>query len=444
MTLHQDIPSDLDAEQYLLGSIISDTKGDYVGDVLNTVSAVDFFDEKNAYIFRAVMAVHDNNIVPDMVSVRNELDKKNLFDKIGGGEYFFHLAGLPSFACNATYYAEQVKKKSIMRHAIKTLDIMRDGAFSAHDTEEYIKDLEEGMFKLLEKADTSAPQKVSDIVVEVVEDLCSETSEKSIGTGYFELDDMLGGLHNGEMIVIAGRPGMGKTVLGLNILEYAACDLDLPVAMFSIEMGQTELVTRMLTSKSGIDSYNIKKGHNEHHNAKITNAGGSYLDSNMWIDDSGRLTTVELRTKARRLHKQHGIKLIVIDYLQLMTSPNCENRQVEVTSISREVKALAKELDIPIIILSQLNRGNEARTDKRPMMSDLRESGAIEQDADVIILLHRADYYNKHQPGFEATNLGELIVAKQRNGPTGMIELKFSGAYMRFYNREKMNYQALG
>lgn len=428
-------PRDIESERGLLGAIITDTKGECVGEVLNIVKAVDFYSEANGMIFNAVMSVHDQNIIPDMITVREELLKKNAFDKAGGIDYFMKLAELPVFSANASYYARLVKDKSVLRSAVRILGTLKDNAHTTHDAEDYIKELEEGLFNLLEETDISAPKKVSDIIGNVVDELCSDTETSGVSTGYYELDDMLGCLHNGEMTVVAGRPSMGKTVLGVNILEHVACKLDKPVAMFSIETSAATLITRMLVSKSGVDSYKIKNLANDHEKATVASAGSEYIDSNIWIDDSGRLSTIELRTKARRLKKQHDIQLIVIDYLQLMTSPGCESRQVEVTAISREVKALAKELDIPIIVLSQLNRGNEARIDKRPMMSDLRESGAIEQDADAIILLHREDYYKRNDPDYTPNDEGELIIAKQKNGPTGTVKLRFSGSTMRFYDR---------
>jgi len=429
------IPSDVEAEKALLASIITDTQGEFAGEVLNVVTRDDFIVLNNAIIFDVVMKLHDMNVVPDMIAVKHELDKCDNYDKIGGAPYLIELCQLPFHSSNALYYAGRVKDKSVLRSAIKTLSLLQEGAYKTHNLEHYISDLEAGMFDMLESTEISPPVKVSDDIANVIEGLCDSKDAAAVQTGFFELDDLLGGLYNKQMIVIAGRPSMGKTCLAVNIMENVAIGQGLPVLMFSVEMGRAELITRLLVGTSGVSSYNIKRLTSDHLKEKIVNAGGKFLDSNMWIDDSGRLNTIELRAKARRIHKQHGIRLIVIDYMQLMTSPSAENRQTEVSAISREIKALAKELDIPIIVLSQLNRGNETRQDKKPMMSDLRESGAIEQDADVVILLHRADYYNRDVPGMEATNIGELIVAKQRNGATGTVELRFSGQNMKFYDK---------
>jgi replicative DNA helicase len=258
---------------------------------------------------------------------------------------------------------------------------------------------------------------------------------RGLSTGYYDLDDMLNGLQKGEMIVVAARPSMGKTALAMNLIEYIAADTKLPCAIFSLEMSKQQLAQRMLCSRGGIDAHKLRKGMLQAQEyQKLANVVGELAKAPIWVDDSAGLTPLELRAKARRLKRQHDIQCVMIDYMQLMDNPGPENRQQQITEISRAIKSVSRELNVPVIALSQLNRASEGRDGHRPRMSDLRESGSIEQDADVVIILHREDYYKMSEPDFQPDNIAELIIAKQRNGPTGTVKLTFQTRTTRFEN----------
>jgi replicative DNA helicase len=259
--------------------------------------------------------------------------------------------------------------------------------------------------------------------------------QRGIETGFFELDDMLNGLQNGEMAIVAARPSMGKTALAMNIIEHVAADSLLPCAIFSLEMSKQQLAQRMLCSRGQIDAHKLRKGMLQSHEyAHLANVVGELAKAPIWVDDSSSLTPLELRAKARRLKLQHDVKLIMLDYMQLMDNPGPENRQQQISEISRNIKAVARDLNIPVIALSQLNRASEGRDGHKPRMSDLRESGSIEQDADVVMLLHREDYYKMSDADFQPDNIAEIIIAKQRNGPTGTVKLTFMKKTTRFEN----------
>jgi len=275
---------------------------------------------------------------------------------------------------------------------------------------------------------------MEDVLVEVFE-MIENRGQRGLETGYFDLDDMMNGLQNGEMIIVAARPSMGKTAFAMNVIEHVAADSRLPCAVFSLEMSKQQLAQRMLCSRGQIDAHKLRKGMLQSHEyAHLANVVGELAKAPIWVDDSPGLTPLELRAKARRLKLQHDIKCIMIDYMQLMDNPGPESRQQQISEISRGVKAVARELNIPVICLSQLNRQSEGRDGHRPRMSDLRESGSIEQDADVIMLLHREDYYRMSEPDFQPDNIAEVIIAKQRNGPTGTVKLTFINKTTRFEN----------
>jgi replicative DNA helicase len=258
---------------------------------------------------------------------------------------------------------------------------------------------------------------------------------KGISTGFTKLDEMTSGLHSGELIILAARPSMGKTALAMNIMEYIAADSQLPCAVFSLEMSKQQLAQRMLCSRGAIDAHKLRRGMLQAQEyQKLASVVGELAKAPLWVDDSAGLTPLELRAKVRRLKRQHDIKAVMIDYMQLMDNPGPESRQQQISEISRSIKAAARELNVPVIALSQLNRASEGRDGHRPRMSDLRESGSIEQDADVVILLHREDYYKMSEPDYQPDNVAELIIAKQRNGPTGTVKLTFMNKTTRFEN----------
>jgi replicative DNA helicase len=338
------------------------------------------------------------------------------------------------------YYTKIIKDKQLLRELISATSEILD---SAHDvsgqTDEKLDLAEQKIFAITNKKITGASSAIKDLVTQAYESIEKRQGHHVTGlaTGFFELDEMTCGLQNGEMIIIAGRPSMGKTALALNIAEHVAIIEQQPVAIFSLEMGKQQLAERFLCSNSRIDSQLVRKGMlSTEHYQKLVKSCGILSESQIFIDDSAGITPLEMRAKARRLKARYDIKCVLIDYLQLMSlgAGRIESRQQEITTISRYIKAMARELEIPVVVLSQLNRSPEGREGHKPRMSDLRESGSIEQDADVVMLLHREDYYHKGDGDWQDTNNADIIIAKQRNGPTGNIQLTFMQNCTRFEN----------
>jgi replicative DNA helicase len=293
---------------------------------------------------------------------------------------------------------------------------------------------EKRIFDIAQKKIGRAMVPMEEVLHEVFE-MIENRGQRGLETGFFELDDMMNGLQNGEMVIIAARPSMGKTAFAMNVIEHVAADSMLPCAVFSLEMSKQQLAQRMLCSRGQIDAHKLRKGMLQAHEyAHLANVVGELAKAPIWVDDSPGLTPLDLRAKSRRLKLQHDIKAVMVDYMQLMDNPGPESRQQQISEISRGIKAVARELSVPVMALSQLNRQSEGRDGHRPRMSDLRESGSIEQDADVIMLLHREDYYRMSEPDFQPDNIAEVIIAKQRNGPTGTVKLTFLNKTTRFEN----------
>ncbi len=328
-----------------------------------------------------------------------------------------------------------MREKALLRQLIAASnDCLRD-AYAPHEQAEVILDrAEKRIFEITEKKVGNAIEPMEKVLHEVFE-MIENRGQRGVETGFHELDDMMNGLQNGEMIIVAARPSMGKTAFALNLMEHMAADHRLPCGIFSLEMSKQQLAQRMLCSRGQIDAHKLRKGMlNSQEYTKLASIVGELAKAPIWVDDSAGLTPLDLRAKARRLKLKHDVKCIMIDYMQLMDNHGAENRQQEISEISRTVKAIARELNIPVICLSQLNRQSEGREGHRPRMSDLRESGSIEQDADVILLLHREDYYKMQDPDFIPDNQAEVIIAKQRNGPTGTVKLAFLSKTTRFEN----------
>ena len=347
---------------------------------------------------------------------------------------------MPS-ASSVEYYAGIVKDKMLLRELIAAASGILDDAYDqAGETREALDEAERRIFAVTDKNISSNAVVLKDLVSKAYELIEKRKGSHvtGLGTGYHELDDLTCGLQNGEMIIIAGRPSMGKTSLCLNIAEYVGAEIGMPVAVFSLEMGRQQLAERFLCSISEVDAQDVRKGRlNTEQYQKLVEACGRLTEAPIFIDDTASLTPLELRAKARRLKSTHDIQCIMVDYLQLMhLGGRVESRQQEITTISRYLKGLARELNIPVVVLSQLNRAPEARVTEghRPRMSDLRESGSIEQDADVVMLLHREDYYHRGQQDYQQDKKAELIIAKQRNGPTGIVPLTFRERITRFEN----------
>jgi replicative DNA helicase len=443
------MPQDLGAEAAVLGSMIVDPR--CIGDVIEMLRRDAFYHTEHQLIFDAVIALFEKNRGEgiDGLLVRNELERRSQMDAIGGPEYLQRVLETVPSSANVQYYAEIVREKMLLRETIAAAsEILRDSYDESGTAAEKLDEAERKIFAVTDKRITSSAVALKDLVTKTFEliEKREGTHVTGLSTGYYELDDKTCGLQKGDMIIIAGRPSMGKTGLALNIAEHIGIIEKIPLAIFSLEMGRQQLAERFLCSYSGIDAQLVRKGMlSTEHYQKLVEACGVTSEAPIFIDDTSALTPLELRAKARRLRSSHGIRCIFVDYLQLMhcDTRTIESRQQEITAISRYLKALARELEVPVVVLSQLNRAPEGREDHRPRMSDLRESGSIEQDADVVMLLHREDYYHRGEDGYEPDNTAEVIIAKQRNGPTGAVKLTFREKCTRFENLAQIEQEAV-
>jgi len=438
--LNRSMPESVAAEAAVLGSMIIDPE--CIGQVVEVLDSQAFYRLENRYIFDALVALYEKNRgeAIDAVLLRDELEKTGRLEAVGGVKYIAGIIDSVPSSANVMYYAGIVKDKMLLRETIAAAsEILEDAYNQTGDTSEKLDEAERRIFAIADKKISGSAVALKDLVTRAYE-LIEKRDGKyvtGLATGYHELDDKTCGLQNGEMIIVAGRPSMGKTSLALNVAEHVGVVEKIPVAVFSLEMGRQQLAERFLCSCSAIDAQAVRKGMlSTEHYEKLVEACGILSEAPIYIDDTSTLTPLELRAKARRLKSLYDIRCVIIDYLQLMHlgSERVESRQQEITTISRYTKALARELNIPVMVLSQLNRAPEGREGHRPRMSDLRESGSIEQDADVVILLHREDYYHRGEEGYQEDNTAELIIAKQRNGPTGSVSLIFREKFTRFEN----------
>jgi len=435
-------PHSIEAEQSLLGGLLlNNSAWDRIGDL---VTEADFYRDDHRRIFHRIRKLVEQNMPADVVTVFEAIEKHNEVKQAGGLAYLSEIANNTPSAANIRHYAGIVRERAVLRRLITVGDEIAASALNpaGKDVKQLLDQAEAKVFEIAESgARTSqgfvAIQPLLGEVVDRIQELYEQDNPSAITgvpTGFHDLDKMTAGLQPGDMIVIAGRPSMGKTAIALNIAEHVAVDMGLPVAIFSLEMSGPQLAMRFLSSVGRLDAHRIRTGRlNDDEWEKMTVALGRLHGAPIHIDESGALNVTDLRARARRLARQFGGKLglIVIDYLQLMTSSraNGDNRTTEISEISRSIKALAKELQAPIIALSQLSRKVEERTDKRPLMSDLRESGAIEQDADVILMMYREEYY---KPDTQEKGVAEVIIGKHRNGPTGTVRLTFLGEFTKF------------
>ena len=447
LTVARSMPESLAAEAAVLGSMLIDPE--CIGDVVEIVERDAFYRIEHRHIFEALISLYEKNkgIGIDAVLLRDELIKHEHLEEVGGVEYIAKILDSVPSSANVAYYAGIVKDKMLLRELIATAGAILDNAYNqTGEPHEALDEAEQKIFAITDRNISGSATALKDLVVrsfELIENR-QGTHVTGLATGYYELDDLTCGLQNGEMIIVAGRPSMGKTSLALNITEHLGLIEKVPIAIFSLEMGRQQLAERFLCSISEIDSQKVRRGLlNDEHYKKLADACAELSEAPIYIDDTSTLTPLELRAKARRLKSRHNIQCIMVDYLQLMNlgSGRIESRQQEITTISRYLKALARELDIPVMVLSQLNRSPEGREGHRPRMSDLRESGSIEQDADVVMLLHREDYYHRGQEDYEEDNTAELIIAKQRNGPTGTVKLTFREKITRFENAARVGEQ---
>jgi replicative DNA helicase len=432
-------PQNLEAEEFVLGGILLDN------DAVNRAIEVglrpdDFYREAHRKIFTAMLELSEHGTPVDAVTLAESLRKQSQLQAIGGASFIAELTDRVPSAANVAYHARIVKEKSILRGLISTAtDIATQAYEGRHDVEQFLDEAERRIFGIAEQKFKPSFYKVRDLLVESLKDVERMYDRKElitgVATGFHDLDKLTAGLQKSDLIIVAGRPGMGKTALALNIATNAALQANLGIAIFSLEMSKEQLVLRMLCSEALINYSNVRSGHlREQEFTKLTKAAGRLWEAQIFIDDSAGLSVLELRAKARRLMRETNgnLGLIVVDYLQLMRgSGRTDSREQEISEISRSLKALAKELRVPVMALSQLNRQVEGRADRRPLMADLRESGAIEQDADVIAFVYREAVYNRDVSP-EEENEAEIIVAKQRNGPTDTVRVVFRKEYMRF------------
>src|SRR4051794_2811961 len=435
-------PSSVEAEMCLLASMMLDKE--MIGNVVTLVDREAFYQADHQIIFDVLLKLYEQNKPIDAIILRDELGKRQLLDEVGGAAYLGQILSQVPSAAHGVHYAGIVREKYLLRQLIgASNDILRD-AYAPHERAELVLDkAEKRIFDIAQNKVGNAISSIGDVAMQVYE-MLEEKGRRGLETGYFELDDMLNGLQDGEMIIIAARPSMGKTAIAMNIIENVAANNRLPCAVFSLEMSKQQLAQRLMCSRARIDAQKVRKSAlSTSEFQQLAAVVVELSKAPIWVDDSPGLTILELRAKARRLKLQHDIKLIMVDYMQLMDNPGPESRQQQISEISRGIKAVARELKIPVIALSQLNRASEGRDGHRPRMSDLRESGSIEQDADVIMLLHREDYYRMSEPDFMPDNIAEIIVAKQRNGPTGTVKLTFDNKTTTFRNLAAAQIDAL-
>jgi replicative DNA helicase len=425
-------PHSIEAEQCLLASMMLDTE--LVGQVISMISRDAFYLADHQIIFSIILQLYEANRPIDAVILREELSKRGQLEEIGGTAYLAEILNTVPSAANGMHYAQIVRDKSLLRQLIAASNDALREAYSPHEkVDEIIDRAEKRVFEIADKKVSGNMTGLGEIAMQVYE-MLENSTRRGLPTGFYELDDMLNGLQGGEMIIVAARPSMGKTAFAMNLVE-AIASAGHAVAVFSLEMSKQQLAQRMMCSRAQIDSQRVRKGllsPNEFR--RLAQMVNEMHKMPIWVDDAPGLTILELRAKCRRLKQQHDIKAVMIDYMQLMDNPGPESRQQQISEISRGIKAVARELNIPVIALSQLNRASEGRDGHRPRMSDLRESGSIEQDADVIMLLHREDYYRQSEPDFVPDNIAEVIVAKQRNGPTGTVKLTFDNKTTTFKN----------
>ena len=438
-------PQSIEAEQAVLGGLmLSPESVNQLGDMLD---AADFYLNSHRVIYRAIIELSEKNRPFDAITIGEWLAANGLSAKAGGAEYLIDLVSQTPSAANIRAYAEIVREKSVLRQLIEAGTGIVNRGFDpeGRDIRELLSDAEQSVFKIAEqgararKSFVAIKDAAKDAYEQIIKRYENQGELSGLPSGFAELDERTSGLQKQDLIILAARPAMGKTTLALNIAEYAAMKTKKAVAVYSMEMSSGQLAQRLLSSIGRINANNLRSGALEEEDwSRLTMAIKMLTESKIFIDDTPALSPHELAFRARRLKREHDLGLIVVDYLQLMQVPGSkENRATEISEISRSLKALAKELDIPIVALSQLNRGLESRTDKRPVMSDLRESGGIEQDADIILFIYRDEYYNKES---QDKGLAEVIISKHRNGSTGTFKLKFFGEYTRFDNLAREQY----
>jgi len=433
-------PHDTEAEQAVLGSMLTDQ--DAVIDAIEVLKPEDFYRDDNKYIYEAILNLYNKAEPIDIITVKSELISMGKFEIVGGFEYLGVLPDKVPLAANAERYIKIVEEKSILRQLIKASNELVELGYAQNEEVEAIMDqAEKKIFDIMQGKNQKGFSVIKDVLIESFAEIEKLYNQKEpitgVPTGFADLDYKTAGLHNSDLVLVAARPAMGKSAFALNIASNAAINAKVPVAIFNLEMSKAQLVNRMLCSEAMVDSNKIRTGRIEEDDwVKLATALGPLSEAPIYIDDTAGISIAEIRAKCRKLKLEKNVGLVVIDYLQLIQGSGKRNasREQEISEISRSLKILAKELDIPVIALSQLSRAAEQRADHRPMLSDLRESGAIEQDADIVMFLYRDDYYN---PDTDKKNIAEVILAKHRAGSTGTVELLWMGNYTKFANIER-------
>jgi len=434
------MPNSLEAEQSVIGSMIMDK--DAIVAASEILISEDFYHKQYGVLFDSITELFNSGEPVDLVTLQNKLKEKDVPPEVSSLEYIGNLVAAVPTSANIKYYANIVKEKSVLRKLIKVTEGIENQCYLGKDgLEDILADTEKSIFDLLQNRSGGDFVPIRQVVINALDKIEQASKAKGtvtgIATGFVDLDYRTSGLQPSDLILVAARPSMGKTAFVLNIAQYAAFRSNLTTAIFSLEMSKEQLVNRLFSLESRVDAQVLRNGNlSDADWEKLIEGAGVVGRPNLIIDDTPGISISELRSKCRKYKLEHDLKLIIIDYLQLMTGngKSSESRQQEISDISRSLKSLARELQVPVVALSQLSRAVEQRPDKRPMMSDLRESGAIEQDADVIMFIYRDDYYNKDT---ERKNIAEIIIAKQRNGPIGTVELVWLPQYTKFANMEK-------
>lgn len=432
------LPHSLEAEQSVIGSMIMDKDAILVAS--EVINSSDFYEQQHGILFDTMLDLYNEGKPVDLVTLQNRLKEKDAPPQISSLEFIRDLVSSVPTSANVKYYAQIVKDKAVLRKLIKVAEETANECYLDKENLDAILDkTEKEVFNIAQNRGIKEFTNIKDIVLRSIDSIEAASKNKGsvtgIATGFYDLDYKTAGLQPSDLILIAARPSMGKTAFALNIAEYVALRSNITTAIFSLEMSQDQLAKRLLAMNSRVDAQNIRTGNlSADEWASLMESARIIGNSNLVIDDTSSISVSELRSKCRKLKLERNLGLVIIDYLQLMTSnKRVESRQQEISEISRSLKALAREINVPVIALSQLSRAVEQRPDKRPMLSDLRESGAIEQDADVVMFIYRDDYYNLDSPEPGVT---EIIIGKQRNGPTGTIKLAWQAQYMKFANRE--------
>ncbi len=433
-------PHDVEAEQAIIGSMLTDK--DAVIAAIEVLREQDFYREDNRIIYSAIMNLYNRAEPIDIITLKSELKSMGKLEAVGGLEYIVQLPDRVPTTSNVEQYIKIVEEKSMLRALIKTADeLITLGYDPTQEVEQIIDTAEKKIFEVMQKKNQKGYSSMKDILIDTFTQLEQLYNQKEmitgVPTGFADLDYRTSGLHNSDLILVAARPAMGKSAFALNIATYAAVRAKVPVAIFSLEMSKEQMANRILCSEAMVDSAKVRTGKiDDDEWAKLATASGELSEAGIYIDDTPGISIMEIRAKCRKMKLEKNIGLVVIDYLQLVQGSNKRggSREQEIAEISRSLKILAKEINVPVVALSQLSRAPEQRIDHRPMLSDLRESGSIEQDADIVMFLYRDDYYNEDS---EKKNIAEVIIAKHRSGATGTVELLWLANYTKFANIER-------